>query len=78
MTSVLGQGCNTALSTCTALDKAMAASNLDDPDKIDDALDHYNSVWLPEAHALQRLEFMSVRPGPLPCAPALLVLVDTS
>ena len=56
----------------------MAASNLDDPDKIDDALDHYNSVWLPEAHALQRLEFMSVRPGPLPCAPALLVLVDTS
>ncbi|KAK9868057.1 hypothetical protein WJX84_006721 [Apatococcus fuscideae] len=59
VTSVLGQGCNTALSTCTALDKAMAASNLDDPDKIDDALDHYNSVWLPEAHALQRLEFMS-------------------
>ena len=60
VTSVLGQGCNTALSTCSALDRALAACDPTDTQQLDGALEHYNSDWLPQAHALQHLEYMSV------------------
>ncbi|KAK9838849.1 hypothetical protein WJX74_004553 [Apatococcus lobatus] len=59
VTSVMGQGCNTALSTCAALDRALAASSPSNPAQLDAALQKFNAEWLPEAHALQRLEFMA-------------------
>ena len=62
VTSVLGQGCNTALSTCTALDRAMTASDTNGTEQLDQALEQYNADWLPQAHALQQLEYMSVSP----------------
>ncbi|KAK9841616.1 hypothetical protein WJX74_008736 [Apatococcus lobatus] len=59
VTSVLGQGCNTALSTCTALDKALAATDTSHTEQLDEVLEQYNANWLPQAHALQQLEYMS-------------------
>lgn len=56
----MGQGCNTALSTCAALDRALAASIPSDPQQLDAALQRFNADWLPEAHALQQLEYMAV------------------
>lgn len=60
VTSVLGQGCNTALSTCTALDRALSAGDINNTEQLDQALEQYNAEWLPQAHALQQLEYMSV------------------
>ena len=61
VTSVMGQGCNTALSTCTALDRALAAVNPSSTAQLDAALEKFNAEWLPEAHALQQQEYMAVR-----------------
>ncbi len=60
VTSVLGQGCNTALSTCSALDRALADHDLSHTQQLNGALEAYNADWLPQAHALQQLEYMSV------------------
>ena len=60
VTSVLGQGCNTALSTCTALDRALCSTEASHTQQLDQALEQYNLDWLPQAHALQQLEYMSV------------------
>ena len=64
VTSVLGQGCNTALSTCSALDRALADCDPSHTQQLNGALEHYNADWLPQAHALQQLEYMSVSKMP--------------
>eukprot|EP00958_Prasinococcus_capsulatus_P028981 scaffold7242_cov400-Prasinococcus_capsulatus_cf.AAC.3 len=54
VTSALGQGCNCGLGSVEALAQA-----LDSEDDLDAVLENYSATRLPEAHALQSLEWCS-------------------
>ncbi|KAK9808636.1 hypothetical protein WJX72_000965 [[Myrmecia] bisecta] len=56
VTSAMGQGCNTALETCRVLNDTLVRHN----DDIDAALPEFSSSRVPDAHALQDLEYLRV------------------